>query len=203
MFCKRKTRCIFFITALFFAGITMAIAQTGKVVKWVVEKNSSLHVQGTSNVNHFTCSINEYRRSDTISCYDHASRFIDLAGEIQMDVLRFDCNSSMITNGLRKTLKADEYPTMIIRFLSIQYMPVVKNKAELIKGWIEVQLAGFVKRFELSYSFLQSGTAYIQLNGVRSFRFSDFNLSPPKKFSRLIRVKDDFDVHFQLILRTI
>ena len=120
-----------------------------------------------------------------------------------MDILSFNCHSSMITKDLRKTLKADEYPMMTIRFISLQFMPRLQNKIELIKGWVEVQLAGVVKRFELSYSFLQTGSADIQLNGGRSFRFSDFKLSPPRKFAGLIKIKDDFDVHFQLTLRTV
>lgn len=203
MFCKRDIYWFVFIIVLFFDATTIAVAQPGKIVKWVVEKNSSLRVQGTSNLNSFTCNINEYSRKDTIICFGNATGPINLRGEIQMDILGFNCHSNMITTGLRKTLKADEYPTMTIRFLSIQYMPVFQNKMELIKGWIEVKLAGSVKRFELSYSFLQAGLSYVQLNGMRRFRFSDFNLSPPQKFGGLIKIKDDFDVHFQLILRTI
>lgn len=180
-----------------------AKAQSGKVVKWVVEKNSTLRVQGKSNVNSFTCNINEYAKKDTIICSEDPAKSINFTGEIQMDILSFNCHSSIITKGLRKTLKADEYPKMTIRFISLQYMPLLQNKTELIKGWVEVQLAGVVKRFELCYSFLQSRSAYMQLNGGRSFRFSDFKLSPPRKFGGLIKIKDDFEVNFQMILRTI
>ena len=109
----------------------------------------------------------------------------------------------MITKDLRKTLKAEEYPKMTIRFLSLQAMPVLLNKTELIKGWVEVELAGVVKRFELSYSFSNNGQGDIQLDGGRSFNFSDFKLSPPKKMAGLIKIKDAFDVNFQLILRAV
>jgi YceI-like protein len=202
MFYKQIFRCFIIVIVSIFSRYTAA-AQTGKIVKWTVEKNSTLRVQGKTNVNSFTCNINEYAKKDTIICINDPDKPISFTGEIQMDILSFNCHSSMITKGLRKTLRADEYPTMTIRFISLQFMPLQQNKIELIKGWVEVQLAGVVKRFELSYSFLQSGSDYLQLNGGRSFRFSDFKLSPPQKLGGLIKIKDDFDVNFRLILRTI
>lgn len=178
-------------------------AQTGKMEKWVVEQNSSLSVKGKTNINNFTCSIREYASKDTIICYDDAAKDIIFRGEIVMDILSFDCQSSMVTKDLRKILKADEFPKMTIRFISLQYMPLLQNKAERVKGWVEVQLAGVTKRFELCYSFIQSGPGYLQMNGGRSFLFSDFNLSAPSKFGGLIKIKNAFDVQFQLLLRTI
>ena len=185
-------------------GITKnTIAQSGKIVKWVVEKNSTLSVQGKTTINNFICNINEYSKQDTIICISGPFKPLSFTGEIQMDILNFNCHSKMITKDLRKTIRSDEYPTMTIKFISLQFMPLLQNKIELIKGLVEVQLAGVVKRFELSYSFLQSRPTYMQLNGGRSFRFSDFKLTPPRKFAGLIKIKDDFDVNFQLVLRTI
>ncbi|MEP6595978.1 MAG: hypothetical protein ABJA71_08520 [Ginsengibacter sp.] len=203
MFYNKAFPFIIIVTALFIVKTEMVIAQSSANVKWVVEKNSTLRVEGRSNVNRFTCNINEYAEKDTIICFNQPSRSISLTGEIHMDIFSFNCHSSSITKNLRKTLKAREYPKMTIRFLSLQGMPALKNKTELIKGWVEVDLAGIVKRFELNYSFSRALSGYIQLNGGRSFRFSDFKLSPPQKLGGLIKVKDDFDVNFQLILRTV
>ncbi len=181
----------------------MAFTKSGTGhVKWVVEPNSTLRVQGKSNVNSFTCNINVNTEQDTI-CFINASLSqVRLSGDIQMDILGFNCHSSLITKDLRKTLKATEYPTMTIRFLSLESMPLLQHKDEIIKGWVEVELAGVVKKFELSYSFSTKGTG-ILLNGGREFCFSDFKLSPPKKLAGLIRIKDEFNVNFQLILRAI
>ncbi|MEJ7830627.1 MAG: hypothetical protein WKF91_20625 [Segetibacter sp.] len=82
-------------------------------------------------------------------------------------------------------------------------MPALSDKTESINGGIEVELAGVVKRFELCYSFTKIGAGYLKLNGGRTFCFSDFKLSPPRKLAGLVKIKDDFDVSFQLILRTI
>jgi hypothetical protein len=188
------------ILAFITAG-TMAQAQQNPV-RWVVEKNSTLRVDGKSNVNSFTCNITEYTEKDTLILSNDLSRPIRLSGDLQMNVMAFNCHSSLITKDLRKTLKSEEYPRMIIRFLSLNCMPSLQNKCESIKGWVEVELAGTTRRFELSYTFSRAG-AYIQLNGGRNFCFSDFKLSPPRKLAGLIKIKDDFDVNFQLLLRPV
>ncbi len=136
----------------------VTIAQAShKSVRWVIQKSSTLRVDGKSNVNSFTCNINDYDQSDTITSVNSSSIPIKLSGKMQMEIANFNCHSRMITKDLRKTLKAEEYPKMTIRFLSLQSMPVLLNKNELIKGWVEVELAGVVKRFELSYSFSNNG----------------------------------------------
>ena len=188
------------VVAILLAGIQTASGQASTVVKWKVQKNSTLRVEGKTNVNSFTFHINEYTKSDTLICLNGLSRPAILKGQIEVDVLNFDCHSSMLTKGLRKTLKADQYPTMVIRFLSLQSTPLLQYKTELVKGVIEVELAGVVKRFELGFSFAKTSAGKIQLDGGRNFCFSDFGLAPPKKFGGLIKVKDEFDVQFQLML---
>ncbi|MDB5191015.1 MAG: hypothetical protein JWQ96_578 [Segetibacter sp.] len=183
---------------------TSTAQQTPKnLVKWVVEKNSTLRVEGESNVNKFTCNINEYAKRDTIFVSGNQSKQVKLSGRLQMNVMDFNCHNSLITKDLRKTLKSKEYPKMNIHFLSLECMPGFQSKCEYIKGWVEVELAGVRKRFEMNYTFSKDGTSLIKLNGGRNFCFSDFKLSPPQKLAGLIKIKDEFDVNFQLVLRII
>lgn len=174
-----------------------------KTVKWVVKKNSSLRVHGKTNVNQFTCNIDQYVAYDTIICVGDPLKPVKLSGALQLDVFSFDCHSRMITKDFRKTIKAEKYPLLSIRFLSLESMPVLLNKTEFIKGWVEIELAGVVKKFQLNYSFLKATSGVIQLNGERRFSFSDFNLSPPKKLGGMIKINDAFDVKFQLLLQTL
>lgn len=174
----------------------------GNRVKWVVEQNSTLRVKGRSNINSFTCNINVNAEKDTIIFSNDVQQAVSLSGNIQMDVLGFNCHSNLITRDLRKTLRAEEHPMMTIRFLSIQSMPMLKHDKEIIKGCVEVILAGVVKRFDLDYTFSRSASGMV-LDGGRSFCFSDFKLSPPRKLAGLIKIKDQFEVNFQLILREI
>lgn len=200
----KKVRVRLLPAILFFATAIIASAQTsGNIVRWAVQKNSSLQVAGKSNVNSFTCVINQYDEKDTIALYGDANQSVRLFGDLKMDILSFDCNSSMINNDMHKTLKADVYPQLKIRFISLQSMPLLQQKAETIKGVIEIELAGVIKRIEMTYSIVRLGNNAIQMTGNRNFTFSDFRLSPPQKFAGLIKIKDDFNVNFQLVLKAV
>ncbi|MEP7109112.1 MAG: hypothetical protein ABI760_14055 [Ferruginibacter sp.] len=172
------------------------------LTRWAVQETSSIRIQGSTNINTFGCDITGYYQPDTIYCSDEnaASKLVTLNGALQIDILKFDCHNKMLTVDLRKTLKADEYPTLVIRFLSLERAPAIHNNKDYLRGWVEIELAGCSRRFEVCYTFIKAGTSFIQLNGNRSFSFADFKLTPPKKLAGLIKVNDKFNVDFNLLL---
>jgi len=177
-------------------------ASKKKMVRWAVQKTSTIRILGSTNINNFGCDITGYYQPDTIYCSEEntVSKMVTLNGSLQIDVLNFDCHNKMLTSDLRKTLRANEYPKLVIRFLSLERTPVIQNNKDALKGWVEIELAGITRRFEVCYSFVKSGESLIQLNGKRSFSFADFKLIPPKKFAGLVKVHDTFNVDFNLLL---
>jgi hypothetical protein len=171
-------------------------------IKWIVEKTSTLSVSGKSNVNEFTCDIVGYYGPDTITCGEDggSGKSVRLNGRLELDVFKFDCHSHLLTRDLRKTLKAEEYPKLSIRFLTLEHIPSLQMNAQNMKGWVEVELAGTRKCFQIDYEFARNTSDSFLLNGKRTFCFSDFKLTPPKKLGGVIRVKDEFNVNFQLKL---
>src|SRR5687768_7910963 len=98
------------------------------VEKWVIEKNSSLRIEGKSNVNTFKCDIIEYLNRDTILLYkDNSSDATQIVtkGCLTLNINRFDCNQNYVTADLKKTLKAADNPYMKINLLS--FGPVKVN----------------------------------------------------------------------------
>lgn len=175
-----------------------------EVVKWAVQKTSTLRITGKTNVAGFGCDIKGYYSPDTIlySKADDPKRLVPLKGALSIDVNNFDCHNRMLTNDLRKTLKADQHRYMSVRFVALERMPAFANNRDVVKGWVEVELAGAVKRFEICYKLEKTGSV-IQLNGARSFSFSDFKLTPPQKLGGIVKVKDDFFVDFRLVLNEV
>lgn len=173
-----------------------------KAIRWAVQKTSTIRILGSTNINNFGCDITGYYQPDTIYCSEEnsISKLVTLNGSLQIDILNFDCHNKMLTGDLRKTLKANEYPKLVIRFLSLERTPIIQNNKDALKGWVEIELAGSTRRFEVCYTFIKSGESLIQLNGKRSFSFADFKLTPPKKFAGMIKVNDTFNVDFNLLL---
>lgn len=173
-------------------------------IKWIVEKSSTLRISGKSNVNAFSCSIIKYNGTDTIYCSEDGERkTVRLNGGLEIDVFEFDCKKQLITKDLRKTLKEKQYPKLFISFLTLESLPSIKNKTQNIKGWVEVELAGVRRCFQIPFEFSNHDGNSFVLNGKKVFCFSDFKLSAPQKLGGAIQVKDEFIVDFGLKMRSI
>jgi hypothetical protein len=204
MFLLKYLSFIPFVTALFAfgAGPSSPSSNKAKLVRWAVLNESTLTIAGKSNINTFGCDVVRYNKPDTILCSpeDPVSKLVTLRGSLEISINKFDCHNKILTNDLRKTLKADNYPTLTVKFLSLERSPMAQSAQDYFRGWVEIELAGTTRRFEINYTFQQNNSAYIQLNGKRTFSFSDFKLTAPRKLGGMIKVEDNFNVDFRLIL---
>ena len=171
--------------------------------KWIVLKGGTLRVNGSTNINTFSCVVANDEHPDTIILSINRDASVAMLGKIDLDIFGFDCHNPMMTADLRKTLQAKEYPTMKIYFISLNKFPELKSNQELIKGLVNIELAGVTKKYEVSYKFYMDKQNIIHLIGDRSVNFSDFKLTPPKKLGGIIRANDNLDVEFGLSLKAI
>lgn len=195
---------LIFVTASSFlvlpAGERSANFSGRPVMKWVVEKSSTLNVTGSSNVNSYNCGIQSYYKPDTIYCYNSSANSpVQLAGCLNVDVLSFNCHNSVMTKDLRKTLKVKEYPYLSITFLTLDKLPDTQ-KDRVINGSIMIDLAGTRKIYRLPFVFQKEKGEGFQMIGKKTFNFFEFKLVPPEKFGGMIKVKDEFNVEFRLTI---
>jgi len=170
---------------------------------WVVMQGSSLTVNGSTNVNKFQCDITNYSMPDTITCVKQAkTQTLPMNGKLKLDIESFDCHNRMMTNDLRKTLKYQEFPKLVIKFISINSYPNFKNPTK-ITGLVDIVLAGVVKRYDISYLFTVDNNNIVHLKGDRAVTFTDFNLTPPSKLGGVIKAKDELLVEFNLNLKPV
>lgn len=192
-----KSLVIIIWSLLFFDSVNVSVE------KWVIEKSSSLRIEGKSNVNSFKCDIVEYLNRDTILLYvDNASEQTQIAakGGLTLDINRFDCHQNYVTADLKKTLKANENAYMKINLLSFGHIKVNTPNQE-IKGHVEIQLAGVTKKIDVDYVVVKNEVGSLHLIGTRKLLFSDFKLTPPRKLAGMIKVEEEITVRFQLMLR--
>lgn len=173
-----------------------------KPSKWIISETSSLIVNGSTNVNKFSCVILPSPKSDTVLVSNDKSNNIMLSGAIHISVSEFNCDNPIMTRELRKTLKEKEYPYLHIRFVSLKEISTINNQTKVIKGLIEIELAGKIKRFQISY-LLNANKNQMILSGTQAINFSDFNLQPPKKMGKLIKAKDKLEVALYLKMELI
>jgi hypothetical protein len=179
----------------------------GEKVSWVVQKSSSLRINGHTNINRFSCGVAEYGEPDTITFFNEKCRAsahgVPLCGVLKINIGDFDCRNKMMTGEFKKTLSYRQYPQLKITFLNLERMPVFGPVQETLKGDVVIELAGIKKQFEMNYTSDKEDAGTAELTGSRKFCFSDFGLHAPQKMGGLIRVDDVLEVRFVLCLQRI
>ncbi|CAN5541121.1 hypothetical protein BH10BAC3_BH10BAC3_14500 [soil metagenome] len=173
------------------------------VIKWVIVNGCWLNVDGSTNINNFSCAIPNYSRPDTILVARVANQPVQLNGNMQLDVQIFDCHNPVMTADLRKTLKVKAYPKLIIRFISLNKYPEANTRQETIKGFVTIELAGVSKKFEVDYKVIYAEINFINLVGSRKVNFSDFDIVPPRKLGGMIKTNQELNVVFNLRMKVI
>ena len=179
--------------------ITTNPSAPNAIVKWSVEKNSALRILGSSNLHDFQCDALGYAASDTISFVVSANNTnrIPLQGSLKIDINTINCHNFIITRNFRNTLKANEFPYLIVKFISLERLPAFNNNKDNLKGVVEIELGGVAKKFDIPYR-LQKNGQIILLNGQRNFTFSDFEITPPRILGGLVKIYNKFNVEFNL-----
>lgn len=187
------------------ALIALAVCATGftRIGTWVIDAESQLTIQGSTNVKAFICKIEYCAGTDTLHYLQnnsaHELRFI--RSRMTVPIRNFDCGAKPISKDFRKTLKAETHPNLEINFVSFTTM-YFKDKST-IKGVVDITLAGVTTRYTICYQVTVKQNGKVLLNGIQAVNFSHFHLAAPEKLKGLIKVKDGLKVEFNLVLKEV
>ncbi len=170
--------------------------------RWIVTKQCSLRVDGSTNVNNFSCIISNINSPDTLSFQRRTdSESVGMSGSLKLDVRTFNCHNPVMTADLRKTLKTQEFPHMLIKFISLSRFPVNSTKAYPLSGSVNIELAGITRRYKVAYTVSPAPKNQLILTGVREINFSDFNIVPPRKLGGMIQTNNKLLAEFNLTMQ--
>jgi len=161
---------------------------------------SHILINGSSNVNKFCCKVARPASATPLRIAIRPDYSVQMDGSITVNVSEFDCKNPILTNDLRKTLKADAHKQMTVHFKSLDLLPFDAETEETVSGTVLIELAGKQKEFQIPLTFTQIAEGKYQLKGRRDFSFEDFDLKAPKKIGGLIRVRNKFTTVFVLNL---
>ncbi|MDF2551084.1 MAG: hypothetical protein K0R36_3616 [Chryseobacterium sp.] len=151
----------------------------------ITAQENFVKINGSTNVNSFQF-INSKFGNDR-GAYSFSEK--DLPNII-LKVSDFYCENKMMTKDFQKILNAEKYPEMTIRFISL-----TKDQKNLL-AVVEVKMMNKSKRYNVRFEMENN-----KLTGRKNVKFSDFNITPPKKMGGIIIVKDDLDLILSLATR--
>ncbi len=154
----------------------------GFITFFAKAQENFVQINGSTNVNKFQCINNKFKPE--AGAYTFSDKNLP---NIILKVTDFDCGNRMMTKDFQKILNADKYPDMIIRF--INFIKIQKS----IVAVVEVRMMNQSKRYNIEFDVENN-----RLVGRKNVKFSDFNITPPKKMGGMIVVKDDLNLIFSL-----
>lgn len=169
--------------------------------RFIVQPESQLIISGKTNVNSFQCA-STYCGRDTLILREggpSGKPFFE-KGYVGLDASAFDCGLQLMTNDFSKTIKAKDYPSIVIDFVSFERVPIYGCNEERFKGKMKISLGGVTNSFDVDCSIEAKSNGLIHLKGGRNFVFSDFKLQAPTRMMGMVKVSESLDVNFHLVL---
>ncbi len=139
-------------------------------------------INGSTNVNNFECINNKFKAETGVYYFSEKN-----LPNIVLKVIDFDCGNRMMTRDFQKILNAEKYPDMIIKFINF-----TKTQKSFL-AVVEVKMMNQSKRYNIEFRIENN-----KLIGRKNVKFSDFNITPPKRMGGMIVVKDDLNLTFSL-----
>lgn len=154
----------------------------GFISLFTFAQGNFVQINGSTNVNKFQCINNKFKNDGSV--YNFSDKNLP---NIILKVIDFDCGNKMMTKDFQKILNAEKYPNMTIKFINF-----TKNQ-DGFNALVEVKMMNQSKRYNIEFEIENN-----KLIGRKNVKFSDFNITPPKKMGGMIVVKDDLDLTFSL-----
>ncbi|PVX45248.1 hypothetical protein C8C85_1031 [Flavobacterium sp. 103] len=149
----------------------------------IIIERLEIEIVGNSTVGRYNCS-NSLAYRDTI--YLNSNTKNSLKSEISMN--NFECGNRIMNKDVKSTVKATKFPKSTVTITNIK--PFGAN--------YKCSLTFRITDKTLSYQNMVLKTTKESLEGVVAVNFSDIALEPPTKMGGLIKVKDEFVIHFNL-----
>jgi len=172
--------------------------------EYLLGPNSTLEINGKTNINSFCCSSKEGFPKGSVSYQleNETATFYFKNTDLKINIQQLDCAVRSINRDLRKTLQADEYPTITIALKQASNLDC-SNTLDCDR-WIEfeaiadITLTCVTKTFSIPIYIKKKNENQFQITGTTTLFFKEFGLVPPSALMGLIKVKESIDIKFDL-----
>ena len=176
------------------------VAQTSSAVVAVdVNKNSSLSINGSSNIVNFTLtqsSENFIQKNMIITASQNDKKLYLSENRLIVPVKSFTSSNKMALRDFYKLLKSDEYPTMDIQLNYIN-LPDNSNSTTGV-AVVDVTITGVTKKYLFPIKTEKNGTRYI-FGVEKHINIRDFGLKPPVQMMGMLKVDEIININLKMI----
>jgi len=164
-----------------------------------LEPESKLVINGTTNINEFSCYFNISKLRNRIPVNYEVINNKMIFNETYLILKNdcFDCGNKNINKDFKELLKTNKYPQIYIHLNEIRNFNLNNLTSEVL---VDMDIAGISKSYTLPVK-IDHNENNLFVKGKLIIDINDFNLEPPKKLLGLIKVQNTIEVDFKLLLQ--
>lgn len=163
--------------------------------------NSKLFIEGKSNINKFACHCTQNFPTSKIQYNSTPTQGTAHFNKTEMKITtdELDCGKKAINKDLRKTLKADEHPNIVLELCSLQFMEAAPDDEwQKVKAETFLTIAGTTRTMNMMVKAKQLGQNKFKIKSSEELKLTDFGIEPPTALLGLVKVKDEMTLHLDL-----
>jgi hypothetical protein len=192
------------ITLLVLSFIISLPATAQTLVSAEIQKNSSLTINGSTNIVPFKI----YQNGDKLSrsklsvvTTQNQNKIYVSQNQLSVVVKNFVSNNTMALKDFLKLLKSDTYPVLQVQLNYLDLQPLSdKGKAYNGEALVNITITGKTRHYSIPITFVSNGDVYT-VNGNKKLSIRDFGLTPETKMMGLIKVSEWIDIDFHIICK--
>lgn len=182
-------------SSFFLLCSTQIFTQTRNPASYSNDCNSFIRILGGSNISTFSFTYRSSSLSD-------AWQIIEIKDtgflSVVVPVRDFEASNPLMYDDFLTLIKAREFPVLRIMLPKEQLERSIKTESTSCPD-IEITLAGVTRIYKIDCNFYACGNSLF-IKGLKKIKLSDFSIQPPVKLNGLVKVRDEIEVNFGLIL---
>jgi polyisoprenoid-binding protein YceI len=164
---------------------------------------SQLFLKGNSNVTPFTChclqAFQPQQFSMTLRQQSNTAVFQNT--RLQIETKKLDCGNRGMNRDMHQTLKADAHPYISIRLQEVRFRPAPNGGLGTLTAKAALTVTGQTRTVQMQVKTQQSADNNYRFISAVSMKMTDFGITPPTALLGLVKVDDQIDIHFDLLVQ--
>ena len=172
-----------------------------------IQEQSKLSLNGTTNINKFTCACGQKFQPQAFYASASANRSnITFSHTVlHLRTTTLDCGNKLMNRDMYETLRANTHPSISIE-LKKAVFPVGVTIDDCSE-WVEldaetvITIAGVAKKVPLKVKARSLAAGRFQFRSAQGLKMTDFGIQPPTAMMGAVKVRDEIQIHFDLIVQ--
>jgi polyisoprenoid-binding protein YceI len=181
-----------------------AVAATYAGEPLVLQPQSRVWIEGSSNVRDFTCTTTSFETRvqssvpGAVSAVLAGTKAVESA-ELAIPAASLDCRNGKMNDHMLKALKAKENPTIAFRITTYDVAKATAGVNGTATG--QLTLGGVTKTITVTAHATPDASGALRLTGSYQLKMTDYGLTPPSLMMGTLKVNESVKVGFDMLLK--